>query len=52
MMYCEKKHHYVDQEMTCIKKCCIFYKVEEDSCEYPIWLPGLKKGKESNEFDI
>jgi len=43
MIYCERKKDYVEQ----IEKCdnCIFYIKEEDSCFYPEWVPGLKKGK-------
>ena len=47
MIYCEQRNDYVEQDKKCVK--CIFYKLEEDSCFYPDWYPGLKKGREWNE---
>ena len=43
MIYCEKIKKDVDQEVTC--DTCIFYKKNKDTCTYPKWKPGLKKGR-------
>lgn len=49
MIYCEKrKGKYIDQNKYCYHK-CIFYNAKEDSCWYPEWYPGLKKGRKWNQ---
>lgn len=49
MIYCDKIQDYVEQEEVCIH--CIFYNYDTDTCEYEDWYPGLKKGREWNEFN-
>jgi len=44
MIYCSLINCYVDQEKKCML--CTFYKVDEDSCDYENWYPGLKKGRD------
>lgn len=46
MIYCAKKQEYVRQDEECIG--CIFYKSEEDYCDYTNWIPGLKKGRDES----
>jgi hypothetical protein len=48
MIYCQKINDYVDQETKCMQ--CIFYKRDEDSCFYPEWKPGLKKGRDLDKI--
>ena len=48
MIYCTLKGWYVDQENTCIKKECQYYKVDTDSCKAPeekIELPTPDDGR-------
>jgi hypothetical protein len=43
MIYCGYIRNYINQEDKCIN--CILYNEEEDSCDYELFNPGLKKGK-------
>jgi hypothetical protein len=48
VIYCSKINDYVDQETKCMK--CIFYKVDEDSCTFEEWKPGLKQNTDIEEI--
>ena len=47
MMYCDKTQNYVNQNEHCMT--CIFYKREDDACDYKNWIPGLIQKEEYNE---
>jgi hypothetical protein len=52
-IYCRKYKHNVETEAECMCITCIFWRLDIDSrnrsCEYELWHPGLKKGKDESK---
>jgi len=51
MRYCPKRKEEVDEKMVCLEKCTFWHPEKLFPCTFKNWVPGLKKGRDTENED-